>query len=89
MWVPAIRSAPDNPCLPVSVWDCFSVVLSSLVLLKGDVLSGFFTTESAVIRNAYAYLKGFAPETLLTAVLFSMIGYFNGNDKTFWVMCQD
>lgn len=60
----------------------------ALVLLKGDVLSGFFTTESAVIRNAYAYLKGFAPETLLTAVLFSMIGYFNGNDKTFWVMCQ-
>lgn len=58
------------------------------MLLKGDVLSGFFTTESAVIRSAYAYLKGFAPETLLTAVLFSMIGYFNGNDKTFWVMCQ-
>lgn len=66
----------------------FGCFVFALVLLKGDVLSGFFTTESAVIRNAYAYLKGFAPETLLTAVLFSMIGYFNGNDKTFWVMCQ-
>ena len=66
----------------------FGCFVFALVLLKGDVLSGFFTTESSVIRNAYAYLKGFAPETLLTAVLFSMIGYFNGNDKTFWVMCQ-
>ena len=66
----------------------FGCFVFALVLLKGDVLSGFFTAESSVIRNAYAYLKGFAPETLLTAVLFSMIGYFNGNDKTFWVMCQ-
>lgn len=63
----------------------FGCFVFALVLLKGDVLSGFFTTESAGIRSAYAYLKGFAPETLLTAVLFSMIGYFNGNDKTFWV----
>lgn len=66
----------------------FGCFVFALVLLKGDVLSGFFTAESSVIRNAYAYLKGFAPETLLTAVLFSMIGYFNGNDKTLWVMCQ-
>ena len=27
-------------------------------------------------------------ETLLTAVLFSMMGYFNGNGKTVWVMLQ-
>ena len=66
----------------------FGCFVFALVLLKGDVLSGFFTAESSVIRNAYAHLKGFAPETLLTAVLFSMIGYFNGNDKTLWVMCQ-
>ena len=29
-----------------------------------------------------------APETIVTAVLFSMIGYFNGNQKTVWVMVQ-
>ena len=34
------------------------------------------------------YLKGFAPETIVTAVLFSMVGYFNGNGKTIWVMVQ-
>ncbi len=60
----------------------------ALVMLKGDVLSGFFTTDAAVIQNGFAYLKGFAPETLVTAVLFSMVGYFNGNNKTVWVMIQ-
>ena len=30
----------------------------------------------------------FAPETILTAVLFSMIGYFNGHEKSLWVMIQ-
>lgn len=60
----------------------------ALVMLKGDVLSGFFSTDAAVIQNGYAYLKGFAPETIVTAVLFSMVGYFNGNNKTIWVMTQ-
>ena len=32
--------------------------------------------------------RGFALETIVTAVLFSMIGYFNGHDKTLWVMIQ-
>lgn len=59
-----------------------------LVMLKGDLLSSAFTTDAEVIANAYAYLKGFAPETLVTAVLFSMVGYFNGNNKTVWVMIQ-
>lgn len=59
-----------------------------LVMFKGDVLSGFFTTDEAVIARAYEYLKGFALETIVTAILFSMIGYFNGNNKTVWVMIQ-
>ncbi len=59
-----------------------------LVFLQGDTLSGFFTTDTAVIARAYDYLKGFAPETLGTAILFSMMGYFNGNNKTVFVMAQ-
>ena len=63
-------------------------VVFVLVMFKGDVLSGFFSTDPAVIQNGFAYLRGFAPETLVTAVLFSMVGYYNGNDKTVWVMTQ-
>lgn len=66
----------------------FGCVVFALVFLKGDLLSGIFTTDEAVIANAFAYLKGFALETIFTAILFSMVGYFNGNDKTVWVMVQ-
>ena len=66
----------------------FGCVVFLLVMLKGDLLAGIFTTDPAVIANGFAYLKGFAPETIVTAVLFSMIGYFNGNNQTLWVMVQ-
>lgn len=58
------------------------------IWFKGDLLTAVFTTDEAVIQNGYAYLKGFAPETIATAVLFSMIGYFNGHSRTLWVMIQ-
>ena len=63
-------------------------VVFVLVLFKGDVLCSAFSTDTAVIQNGFAYLKGFAPETLVTAIMFSMVGYFNGNNKTVWVMTQ-
>ena len=66
----------------------FGCVMFALVWFKGDLLSGIFTTDAAVIANGFAYLKGFAPETIATAILFSMVGYFNGNNKTVWVMVQ-
>lgn len=47
-----------------------------------------YNMDASVIANSYAYLMGFAPETIATAILFSMVGYFNGNDKTLWVMVQ-
>lgn len=63
-------------------------VVFVLVLFKGDLLTSLFTTDSAVIEKGYDYLKGFAPETIVTAILFSMIGYFNGHNRTVWVMLQ-
>ena len=58
------------------------------VMFRGDLLAGIFTTDAAVLQRGYEYLKGFAPETIMTAFLFSMIGYFNGNNRTVWVMTQ-
>ena len=66
----------------------FGCLVFTLVILKGDMLAGFFSTDAAVIQKSFDYLKGFAPETILTAVLFSMIGYFNGSNHTVWVMFQ-
>ncbi len=71
---------------------CLGLIVGCLVFIfiwfKGDFLTGLFTTEEAVILKGFEYLKGFAPETIVTAVTFSMLGYFNGNNKTVWVMVQ-
>ncbi len=63
-------------------------IVYTLVVLKGDLLCSIFTTEPAVIEKGFAYLKGFAPEAIVTAVLFSMVGFYNGSEHTVWVMFQ-
>ncbi len=64
------------------------IVVFICVWCFGDVLTSVFTTDAAVIQRGTEYLKGFAPETIVTAVLFSMVGFFNGYEKTVWVMIQ-
>lgn len=63
-------------------------VVFLFVIFKGNLLTEIFTTDMAVVEKGYDYLRGFALECIVTAVLFSMIGYFNGHDKTLWVMIQ-
>lgn len=82
------KRAEQSMLTGIGIGLVFGCVVFALVWCKGDVLSGLFTADAAVIANGYAYLKGFAPETIATAILFSMVGYFNGNDKTLWVMVQ-
>lgn len=64
------------------------VFVFMFILFKGNLLTSIFTTNEIVVEKGYEYLKGFALETIVTAVLFSMVGYFNGHDKTMWVMMQ-
>lgn len=64
------------------------IVVFICVWCFGDVLTSVFTTDAAVIQKGTEYLRGFAPETIVTAVLFSMVGFFNGYEKTVWVMIQ-
>ena len=82
------KRAKQSMFTGVGIGLVFGCAMFALVWFKGDLLSGIFTTDAAVIANGYAYLKGFAPETIATAILFSMVGYFNGNNKTVWVMVQ-
>ena len=83
-----LKRAKQSMFTGIGVGLTVGCVVFALVMLKGDVLAGCFTTDAAVIQKGFAYLRGFAPETLVTAVLFSMVGYFNGNNKTVWVMTQ-
>ena len=82
------KRAKKSMLTGIGVGVTIGCVVFALILLKGDLLAAIFSTDPAVIRNAYDYLKGFSMETIVTAVLFSMVGYFNGNNKTLWVMTQ-
>ena len=63
-------------------------VMGALAFFGGSLLSGIFTSEPLVMANAHAYLKAYAIDCLLTAILFCFVGYFNGCGRTAFVMVQ-
>ena len=64
------------------------IFITILSFFRGDLLASIFSNDAEVIARAAQYLKGFAPEAVVTAVLFSFIGYYNGHSKTLFVMLQ-
>ena len=82
------KRARQSMLTGIGVGLVFGCAVFALVMLKGDALAGIFSPDAEVVQKGFEYLKGFAPETILTAILFSMLGYFNGNNKTVWVMVQ-
>jgi putative MATE family efflux protein len=64
------------------------VVIFCAGFFGGSVLSSAFTSDLEVIAQSAAYLKGFSVECILTCILFSSIGYFNGCGKSIPVMVQ-
>ena len=63
-------------------------VIMALVFFCGDILARFFTEDEAVVARAFEFLRGFSPEAVVTCILFSYLGYFNGHSKSLFVMVQ-
>ncbi|MDY3917759.1 MAG: MATE family efflux transporter [Candidatus Limivivens sp.] len=64
------------------------IVIFCVGFFGGKQLSTLFTKDAEVIRQSADYLKGFSADCILTCVLFSSIGYFNGSGKSLPVMIQ-
>lgn len=64
------------------------LVMSVLTFLRGDVLASLFSKDAAVVTAAHSYLKAYAIDCLLTPFMFCFIGYFNGCERTLFVMLQ-
>lgn len=64
------------------------LVVMIAVFFFGNYIAGLFTTDTAVIDRAFEFLRGFALEAIVTSVLFSFMGYFNGHSMSLWVMIQ-
>ena len=67
---------------------CFGVPVCAATWLAGGSLASIFASDAQVIARAAEYLRGFSLEAIVTAVLFSFIGFYNGHGETFWVMVQ-
>lgn len=64
------------------------VFISYMAFFHGDMLASVFTGDELVIQKAFEYLKGFALEAIVTSILFSYMGYFNGHSCSVFVMLQ-
>ncbi|MGL5434658.1 MAG: MATE family efflux transporter [Lachnospiraceae bacterium] len=56
--------------------------------LGGGAVSSLFTKDVEVIAQSVNYLKGYCTECIVSCVLFSSVGYFNGHGKSIPVMMQ-
>ncbi len=64
------------------------VVIGLLAFFRGDMLASVFSKDEAAIARAFEFMRGFAPEAVVTCILFSFMGYFNGHSRTLFVMAQ-
>ena len=59
-----------------------------LAFFHGDALSLLFAKDAAVAAASHSYLKAYAIDCMLTPFLFCFMGYYNGCEKTLFVMLQ-
>lgn len=64
------------------------VIMGYVTFFHGDRLARIFSKDTEVVLAAFAYLKAYAIDCLLTAFLFCFVGFYNGIGKTKFVMLQ-
>jgi len=72
----------------IAVSVLFGVVMFFLTFFHGNLLAGIFSNKPDTISDAWEYLKAYAIDCLLTCFLFCFIGFYNGIEKTKFVMIQ-
>ena len=66
----------------------FGVAMFLLTFFHGNLMAGIFSDDAATVKAAWDYLKAYAIDCLNTCFLFCFIGYYNGIEKTKFVMLQ-
>lgn len=75
----------------VAAWgisQIFGCAIFLLTFFGGHLLAAVFEDDPAVIAAAAAYFRGSSFEHLLTPSVFCFLGYFNGSERTTFVMVQ-
>lgn len=64
------------------------IVIFSIGFFGGELISSLFTNDIQVIAQSADYLRGYSADCILTCILFSSVGYFNGRGISIPVMIQ-
>ena len=64
------------------------ILMGYAAFFHGDIMGTVFSKDAAVIAASHQYLKAYAIDCALTPFLFCFIGYFNGCERTLFVMLQ-
>lgn len=64
------------------------IIMGALAFFTGNHLAAIFSNDTNVILSSHLYLKAYSIDCIFTAILFCFIGYFNGCEKTLFVMIQ-
>ncbi|MBC8631514.1 MATE family efflux transporter [[Eubacterium] tenue] len=67
---------------------CCGVFMFYITFFNGNLLAGMFSKDKDVVFASWQYMKAYGIDCLLTAIMFCMVGYFNGCGKTTFVMIQ-
>lgn len=67
---------------------CFGFIIAYFSFFHGNLLSGIFSKDIAVVNASWDYMKAYAIDCLLTSFMFNFAGFFNGCGKTTFVMFQ-
>ncbi|MCR5120908.1 MAG: MATE family efflux transporter [Ruminococcus sp.] len=66
----------------------FGVLMFFVSFFHGDLLSGVFSNKPDTVAAAWDYLKAYSIDCLFTCFLFCFVGFYNGIEKTKFVMIQ-
>ena len=62
--------------------------MAFFTFFHGDLLSAIFSRDLGVVAASHSYLKAYAIDCMLTPFLFCFMGYYNGCERTLFVMLQ-
>ena len=82
------RRAQKSMGYGMLIGGCIGIAMTAAAFFGGQTLASLFTSTTAYQLKAAEYLQGFSLEAIVTSVLFSFIGYYNGHNKTVFVMFQ-
>jgi putative MATE family efflux protein len=71
----------------VAISSTFGVLMFYVTFFHGDMLASIFANDAEVV-SAAQYLKAYEIDCLLICFLFCFIGFFNGMERTRFVMIQ-